>query len=130
MRLKDLRTHRDVVFDDIVNDPEYARELARTFVARAVADRLVGYRADKKWSQARLAKMLGMTQSAVARLESGDHNPGIETLRRISGSLGIEFLLDIRPARGRRQWIGKQAKAAPVVRKVNGEGSQLFIAVE
>jgi transcriptional regulator with XRE-family HTH domain len=37
-----------------------------------------------------LAKRLQMTQPAIARLESGEHNPTFPTLLRLSDALGIE----------------------------------------
>ncbi|MGH2460247.1 MAG: helix-turn-helix transcriptional regulator [Chloroflexota bacterium] len=44
-------------------------------LARAVAIRLIGYRADRGLIQAQLAKVLGVKQPQVARLELGVHNP-------------------------------------------------------
>lgn len=38
-----------------------------------------------------------MGQSAVARLESGEHEPTIATLARLSRALGIEFHIGITP---------------------------------
>jgi transcriptional regulator with XRE-family HTH domain len=38
-----------------------------------------------------------MKQPAIARLESGDHNPSIETLWKLATGLGIEFHIDVTP---------------------------------
>jgi transcriptional regulator with XRE-family HTH domain len=42
-------------------------------------------------------RQLGMKQPAIARLESGDHNPSIETLWKLASGLGIEFHIDVTP---------------------------------
>jgi transcriptional regulator with XRE-family HTH domain len=66
-------------------------------LARAVALRLVEYRAVNGLSQTALARKLQMQQPAIARLEAGDHNPSVDTLVRLSQGLGIDFHIDITP---------------------------------
>jgi ribosome-binding protein aMBF1 (putative translation factor) len=80
-----------------LRDPEFRREWERTALARAVALRLVEYRADNGLSQSALARKLQMQQPAIARLEAGDHNPSVDTLMRLSQGLGIDFHIDITP---------------------------------
>jgi predicted transcriptional regulator len=38
-----------------------------------------------------------MRQPHVARLEAGDHEPSLATLRRLAQVLGLEFHIDITP---------------------------------
>jgi ribosome-binding protein aMBF1 (putative translation factor) len=78
-------------------DPAFRQAWERTALARAVALRLVEYRADNSLSQSALARKLGMQQPAIARLEAGDHNPSVDTLMRLSQGLGIDFHIDITP---------------------------------
>jgi transcriptional regulator with XRE-family HTH domain len=66
-------------------DPEIRREQGRTALAHAVAMR-VGYRVDQ-----------GLSQSGLARLEAGDHEPSLATLSRLARVLGLEFHIDITP---------------------------------
>jgi ribosome-binding protein aMBF1 (putative translation factor) len=80
-----------------LRDPEFRQEWERTALARAVALRLVEYRADNGLSQIALARKLQMQQPAIARLEAGDHNPSVDTLMRLSRELGIDFHIDITP---------------------------------
>lgn len=80
-----------------LRDPEFRREWDRTALARAVALRLVEYRADNGLSQTALARKLQMQQPAIARLEAGDHNPSVDTLMRLSQVLRIDFHIDITP---------------------------------
>ena len=96
MKVSELKTHQDAVAAHL-RDPEYRTEHDRTALARAVAIEVTRYRAENKLSQRALARQLRMQQPAVARLESGDVNPSVDTLMRLSRELGIEFHVDITP---------------------------------
>ena len=77
--------------------PRYRVDWERTALARAVASRLVQYRAQHGLSQSGLARVRGMQQPAIARLEAGDHNPTLDTLWRLSQGLNLTFHIDITP---------------------------------
>ncbi len=65
-------------------------------IAGQVADR----RKERGLSQADLATLVGTTQSAIARLESGGRPPRIDTLLRIANALDADLhieLLDRKP---------------------------------
>jgi transcriptional regulator with XRE-family HTH domain len=80
-----------------LREPSFRQAWERTALARAVALRLVEYRADHGLSQTALARKLQMLQPAIARMETGDHNPSVETLIRLSQGLGIDIHIDITP---------------------------------
>ncbi len=94
METKGLRTAGESLRIALEN-PEFRREWERTALARAVAIRVVEYRADEGISQTELGRRLGMHQPAIARLESGSDNPTIETLMRLSQKLGIDLNINI-----------------------------------
>jgi ribosome-binding protein aMBF1 (putative translation factor) len=102
MKLTELKT-ADQVLDERRQDPEFAGEWDRTAFARDVATRVAQYRAEHDLTQTELARRLGMTQSVIARLESGDQPPPIATLVKLTRSTGLEF--DLRFARGAVQFI-------------------------
>lgn len=85
------------VLREQLEDPAFREEWERAAVARAVAIRVVAYRADHSLSQAGLARELGVSQPLVARLEAGEHEPTFATLIRLSRRLGLEFHIDITP---------------------------------
>ncbi len=128
MKLSELKTGKEVLAEHL-EDPAFRHRWERTALARAVALRLVAYRAAQGLSQTALAKVLGMRQPAVARLEAGERNPTWETLGRISDALGIEFLVDIAP-KGRRTLVGKKATRAEVVEELTTERNDVLVAVE
>ena len=74
-------------------------EIERTQLANDVAIKVIHYRVSRGLSQAELARMIRMRQPNVARLESGDHEPSLSTLARLSLVLGVDFSVDIKRGR-------------------------------
>jgi len=95
-KVSQLKTASQIAAEELA-DPEIRREHERTALAHAVAMRIIGYRVDHGLSQTALARLLGMHQSAIARLEAGDHEPSLATLSRLARVLGLEFHIDITP---------------------------------
>ena len=95
-KLSQARTGAELVAEDLLDD-EVAAELERTAVANQLAILVIGYRVDHGLTQSALARQLGVSQPAVARLESGDHEPSLATLARLATKLGITLRLDIAP---------------------------------
>lgn len=58
-------------------------------------------REDAGLSQAALARQLGVSQQAVAKVEHPDANPTVDTLLRVAAALGMSLTLDRRAARVR-----------------------------
>ncbi|HEY0542564.1 MAG TPA: helix-turn-helix transcriptional regulator [Actinoallomurus sp.] len=53
-------------------------------------------RGGKCWSQTELARRTGMTQSAIARFESGGSVPTLPVLERLAHPLGVELVVQLR----------------------------------
>ena len=85
------------ILEEHLRDPEFRAHWEATALARQIAIWVIRYRADHDLSQTALARRLGMTQSAVSRLEEGDHEPRLATLRRLSEVLGMRVNLTIEP---------------------------------
>jgi DNA-binding XRE family transcriptional regulator len=110
----------DVAYGEILakeqSDDEFRREWQRLAPARQFAVMLIEYRADHRLSQRGLAKVLGVSQPRVARMESGEQNPDVDTIIATVEKLGTEFLLDVAPTtrRARLVTIGAQNAGAVV----------------
>src|SRR3954452_16462325 len=91
-------TFGELVADEQLDDEEFRREWLRLAPARQFAAMLVEYRADHGLSQRGLAEKLGVSQPRVARMESGEQNPDVDTIIAIVDELGTEFMLDFAPA--------------------------------
>lgn len=118
------------VLERQLQNSELRAHWERTALSRAVEHRLVAYRAEHDLTQSALGRKVGMAQPAIARIEAGERVPTVETLLRLSEALGIEFLLDIRPANGTSSWVSDEAETAAIVETVTTEkGSRLLVAV-
>lgn len=91
-----LISHEEVLADHL-QDPEFRAEWERTALARWLAVEVVHYRAEHGLSQRQLAERLGVHQSDVARMETGEHTPTLDRLVRVAKGLDIELMIDIRP---------------------------------
>jgi transcriptional regulator with XRE-family HTH domain len=96
-------TGSDKTFDALVTeeqlaDPSFRAEWQRLAPAREFAATLLRYRAEHKLGQRALAEKLGVSQPRVVKLESGEHNPEVDTIINAVRQLGIEFVLDVAPA--------------------------------
>src|SRR5687767_15617047 len=117
------------VHADLMKDEEFRALWEASAPARALANRLVGYRIDHGLTQTALARKIGISQPAVARMEIGEHMPTINTLMKISEALDIEILLDIKPAAKPRSWVSVEADNARVVERVTtAKGSEVLLA--
>lgn len=77
-----------------MNEAEYER----TRLANEVAVRVLAYRNQQGLSQTAFARLVGMRQPNVARLETGDHEPSLSMLTRLAAVLGEHFTIDITAA--------------------------------
>jgi predicted transcriptional regulator len=68
---------------------------------RALADELVAQRLSLGLSQTEVAARMQTSQSAVARLESGDADVRLSTLERYAATLGQELNLSLRATKRR-----------------------------
>lgn len=91
------KTFDALVAEEQLADPSFKAEWQRLAPAREFAATLLRYRAKHRLSQRALAKELGVSQPRVVKLESGEHNPEIDTIINTVRRLGIEFVLDVAP---------------------------------
>lgn len=90
----------------------FAELVEAAFQRRELIRRLAAIRAERSISQTQLAALMGTSQSAIARLESGDSDARASTLGRYAAALGhrIEFsVVDDSPkssrSRGRKPTV-------------------------
>ena len=80
----------------LMNNPEFREEYERADAEFAIVEALVRARTAAKLSQAELARRIGSTQSAIARLESGGVSPTLSTLRRYAEATGTKLHVELR----------------------------------
>lgn len=129
MKLEDLIPFEQILEEELRN-PEFRAEWERLAPARAVAIRLIWYREDHGLTQTALGRLLGMSQPAVARLESGDHLPTLEMLMRLAESLALEILVTMAPSGQHPDESTPELRQARVTEHVTtAGGASLTIAI-
>ena len=79
---------------ELRKDPAYGGALEELEPYEQIARQLVAFRIEHGLSQAELARRCGVSQPAIARLERGDHEPRLATLRRVAHALDADLILD------------------------------------
>jgi transcriptional regulator with XRE-family HTH domain len=119
----------DDLLERDLQDPEFRAEWERLAAARAVAEMVAENRERKGLTQTALARAIGVRQPVVARIESGEHVPTIETLIKIANALDIEIMLGIAPSSRAEPSIAKPPSGARTVEEVTASyGSRLIVA--
>lgn len=96
MRWEDIR-------DEWLARPGFREALDREFPYRDLSLEIGGLRADMDLTQTEFGRLIGVPQSTIARLESGQQNPSVGTLKRIARATGTELVIEFRrPGRKRR----------------------------
>ena len=81
-----------------MEDSEFREEYARVDEEYALVEALVRARTAAKLTQAEVARRLGTTQSAIARLEGGRVSPSFATLRRYAEATGTRLTVGLKRA--------------------------------
>lgn len=89
---------------------------------------LIRYRTEHDLTQRELGTVLSMAQPQIARLESGEHNPSIETLVRIARSLNMEMTVSITPQEGEPTLLSKPGHTNAVARFIQDGATVIFSA--
>lgn len=79
----------DDLFGIDISDPVQRLAIAQVESDSDLLDSLVRERIRQGLTQADLAARMGVSQSAVARIESGDRDPRLATLGRYAHALGV-----------------------------------------
>ncbi len=79
----------------LMTNPEFREEYEKADAEFAIIEALVKARTQAKLSQTELAKRIGTTQSAIARLEGGGVSPSLSTLRRYAEATGTKLHVEL-----------------------------------
>ncbi|MDQ7903181.1 helix-turn-helix transcriptional regulator [Phytohabitans sp. ZYX-F-186] len=95
MKLSDLKTVDQLIEERREKDAEFREIWDSTAFARQVAIIVVRYRTERGLSQRELARLTGLQQPAIARLENGETEPRLQTLAKLTAATGLSFHLDV-----------------------------------
>lgn len=77
-----------------LSDEAYREERHRRAPFERIARLVISHRMATGLTQRALAVQVGTSESAISRLERGDHAPSVETLRRLADVFGKELFVD------------------------------------
>jgi ribosome-binding protein aMBF1 (putative translation factor) len=86
-------------------DPEYRRALAASAPFEALARLVIAFRVQRGLTQEQLAALLNTSAPAISRLESGDHQPSLGTLRRFGELTGRRLVVGFEDEVGEREVV-------------------------
>ncbi len=105
MKWKDLE-------QELLAIPGFEEGYERLFPYDAIAIELNGLRADLDMTQTEFGRLIGAPQSTIARLESGQQNPSVGTLKRIARATGTELVVEFRRPKRKRRTQTRPAAAS------------------
>lgn len=90
VRWEDLRSELDRI-------PGVLESFESHYPYHDVSLAVAGVRAELDMTQTEFGALVGIPQSSVARLESGQQNPSVGMLKRIAKATGAELVIEFRP---------------------------------
>ncbi|MBU0579288.1 helix-turn-helix domain-containing protein [Patescibacteria group bacterium] len=97
-----INNRKFITFEDDLTeafkDPEFKKEWDKLEPEYQLAKQLHEKREQQKLSQRDLAKKMKTSQAAVARIESGDGNPTLNTLKNVAQALGNKLEIKFSPS--------------------------------
>ncbi len=88
-----MKAHRQYVKEQVKNDRRFAKDLEEARVQVRLAVMIAHLREDKGLSQRDLARITGLKQPQIARIESGDYLPTLETLWKLADALRAKVII-------------------------------------
>jgi len=79
----------------LMENPKFRKEYEKADAEFSIVEALIHARAAARLSQAEVARRIGTTQSAIARLEAGNVAPTIPTLRRYAEATGTKLHIEL-----------------------------------
>ena len=88
-------------FRDFLNeqlqDPEVKKEYDALEAEYSIKQAIIDARNTVNMSQQELSQRTGIAQSDISKLENGNANPSIKTLRRLAEGLGMKLKITFEP---------------------------------
>lgn len=93
----------DRYLEEQLKRPEFREAYEDLEEEYELAKQIIRFRLSRNLTQTQLAKLVGTSQPAIARLESGNHrNMTLGFLARVARALELRSEMRFRPLRGRR----------------------------
>lgn len=82
-------TLNDFIKDECINDPEFKQIWEEEAPERDFLLSMIQARKAKKLTQSQLAKLTGISQGKISKIESGEANPTLKVMTKIATALDM-----------------------------------------
>lgn len=79
-----------------MENPEFKKEYQSLTPEYEIVRQIIQARTEQNLTQKELANRIGIRQSNISRLESGNYNPSLDFLKRVAEGLGKELHIEFR----------------------------------
>ena len=90
------RTYKEFL-DEKLKNPEFKKEWDELEPEFQLIKAMLQGREEQNLSQRQLADRTGVTQSDISKIESGEANPTLETLKKLAKGLGMNLSISFTP---------------------------------
>jgi len=80
---------------DLLNDGEFKAEYEKLKTRYEAIEQIVRARREQNMTQSELARRVGTQKSNISRLESGNYNPSLDFLVKVSKALGKTLCIQL-----------------------------------
>lgn len=80
-----------------LQDPEFKKEWDALEPEFQVIRAMIDARRQKQLTQKELAEITGIAQADISRMENGNANPSLQTLKRLAAGLGMALKVEFVP---------------------------------
>lgn len=88
-----MKAHRQYVREQVKRDPRFAKDLEKARAEVRLAVMIARLGEELGWSQRDLARVTGMKQPQIARIEKGERIPTLATLWRLADALDTRMVI-------------------------------------
>lgn len=81
---------------DMMKDEEFKLEYEKLKPRYEAIEQIIAARKEQNLTQSELAKRVGTQKSNISRLESGNYNPSLDFLTKVSEALGKNLSVQLR----------------------------------
>ena len=85
----------DEMKKDLLKDDEFKAEYEKLKPRYEAIEQIIRARKEQNMTQAELAKRVGTQRSNISRLESGNYNPSLDFLTKVSEALGKSLVVQL-----------------------------------
>ena len=91
-----MRTFRDSL-NERLKDENFKREYEQIQPEMEIIKTLVAARKEQNMTQSDLAKVTGINQADISKLENGNRNPSLNMLKKLAEGLGMQLKIEFIP---------------------------------